>query len=77
MGSERLPGKMLKKIGDETLIEVVLNRLLKFFPPQKIFVATSSRKDNLKMVVFVTEGTNKEAINVRMSKIGESQVFED
>ena len=52
MGSERLPGKMLRKIGDETLIEIVLNRLLKFFPPYKIFVATSSKKENLKMVLL-------------------------
>ena len=43
----------------------------------KFTVPSQYDKDNLKMVAFVTEGTNKEAINVRVSKIGESQVIED
>ena len=43
----------------------------------KYTVPSQYDKDNLKMVAFVTEGANKEAINVRVSKIGESQVFED
>lgn len=33
-------------------------------------------KDNLKMIAFVTEGDKKEAINVRLSNIGEAQSFE-
>ena len=43
----------------------------------KYTVPSQYDKDNLKMVAFVTEGANKEAINVRVSKIGESQVIED
>ena len=33
-------------------------------------------KDNIRMIAFVTEGTKKETINVRSSKIGENQSFE-
>ncbi len=43
----------------------------------KYTVPSQYDKYNLKMVAFVNEGTNKEAINVRVSKIGESQVIED
>ena len=43
----------------------------------KYTVPSQYDKDNLKMVAFVTEGNNKEAINVRLSKIGEMQVIED
>ena len=34
------------------------------------------KKDNIKMVAFVTEASKKETINVRVSKIGETQTFE-
>ena len=40
------------------------------------FIPNAYNKDNIKMVAFVTEVSNKEAINVRSSKIGETQVFE-
>lgn len=39
-------------------------------------IPASFNKENIKMVAFVTEGNDKEAINVRSSKIGESQIFE-
>ena len=34
------------------------------------------KKDNIKMVAFVTEASKTETINVRVSKIGETQTFE-
>ena len=43
----------------------------------KYTIPSQYNKDNIKMVAFVTEGVNKEAINVRLSKIGENQVIED
>ncbi len=46
---------------------------------EKLFqyvIPASFNKENIKMVAFVTEANNKEAINVRSSKIGESQAFE-
>ena len=39
-------------------------------------IPASFNKENIKMVAFVTEGNDKEAINVRSSKIGEYQIFE-
>ena len=39
-------------------------------------IPASFNKENIKMVAFVTEASKKETINVRVSKIGESQDFE-
>ena len=44
MGSTRLPGKTLKKIKGETLIEIMLNRLSKCQKIDKIIVASSMKK---------------------------------
>ena len=46
MGSTRLPGKTLKKIKGETLIEIMLNRLSKCQKIDKIIVASSIEKNN-------------------------------
>ena len=48
MNSSRLPGKVLKKIGDKYLIEILLKRLAKSKMVSKIVVAISnSRKDDI------------------------------
>jgi len=47
IGSTRLPGKVLKKIGDKTLLEHILFRLNKLQHNLKVIVATSDlQKDN-------------------------------
>ena len=46
VGSARLPGKMLKKIKDESLLEHVIERLKKSKCLSSIIVATSSSKEN-------------------------------
>tara|TARA_B100000886_G_scaffold239253_1_gene167773 strand:- start:163 stop:1194 length:1032 start_codon:yes stop_codon:yes gene_type:complete len=39
-------------------------------------IPSEFNKGNIRMIAFVTEGTKKETINVRSSKIGENQSFE-
>ena len=39
-------------------------------------IPSEFKKDKIKMVAFVTEASKKETINVRVSKIGETQIFE-
>ena len=46
MGSTRLPGKTLKTIKGETIIEIMLNRLSKCQKIDKIIVASSIEKNN-------------------------------
>lgn len=50
MGSTRLPGKMLLKIGNERLIDIIINRLLKVFTNEDIILATSNHKENIRLV---------------------------
>lgn len=42
MGSQRLPGKVLKPIGDRPLLAHILDRLKKLYHPATIVVATST-----------------------------------
>ena len=44
MGSQRLPGKMMSKIGNYTLIDWVIRRLKKSKLVNKIILATSNKK---------------------------------
>ena len=46
MGSKRLPGKVLKKINDLTLLEIHLNRLKKCSSVSEIIVATTINNDD-------------------------------
>lgn len=41
MGSSRLPGKILKKIGDKTLLEIHVDRLLKSVNADAVMIATT------------------------------------
>lgn len=43
MGSTRLPGKIMKKIGNYTLLEHIINRVQTVKVPNKIVIATSDR----------------------------------
>tara|TARA_B110000444_G_C18582221_1_gene474475 strand:+ start:544 stop:738 length:195 start_codon:yes stop_codon:yes gene_type:complete len=44
MGSHRLPGKMMKKLGNYSVIEWVIRRLKKTQSIDKIILATSKKK---------------------------------
>lgn len=44
MGSSRLPGKVLKEIGNKTLLEFQIDRIQQVSSLQKIIVATSTKK---------------------------------
>ena len=46
MGSKRLPGKMMMRIGRYTLIEWVIKRLKKSKSINKIILVTSQKKDD-------------------------------
>ncbi len=52
MSSKRLPGKILKKINKLTLIEILINNLRRNNLFDKIIVATSNHKTDLKLVKF-------------------------
>ena len=48
MGSSRLPGKVLKKIENKTIIELLIERIKKVKQIEKIIIATSTNeKDNI------------------------------
>jgi len=53
MGSTRLPGKVLKKIGNKTIIEIIIDRLKKSDLLQEIIVATSKNKLDDELVKFL------------------------
>ena len=46
MGSTRLPGKVIKKINNHTIIEIILNRLSQSLKLNEIIVATSDDPKN-------------------------------
>ena len=49
MGSERLPGKVLKKIGNETVLSHVINRVTKIKHIDNVVVATTKLKTDNKI----------------------------
>jgi spore coat polysaccharide biosynthesis protein SpsF len=50
MSSRRLPGKVLKKINNQTLIEIIFNRIRVKFPDTLLIVNTSIRSDDNEIV---------------------------
>ena len=50
MSSKRLPGKVLKKINEKPVLEIMLNRLEKIKQKFKIIIATSNTKEDDKIV---------------------------
>lgn len=46
VGSTRLPNKVIKKLGDKTILEILLNRLAKSKTMNKIVVATTTKEED-------------------------------
>jgi len=60
MNSSRLPGKMLKKIGNYLVIEWVIRRVKKAKSIDKIILATSKKKIDQKfMIISKKKGKKK------------------
>ena len=55
LGSKRFPKKVLQKIGDKVLIELLLERLAKSKLVDKIIVATTENLEDLELVKFVED----------------------
>ena len=56
-GSRRLKKKILKKINGKTILEILINRLIIFFPKSKIIIATSLKKTD-DVIVRIAEKNN-------------------
>lgn len=70
MGSSRLPGKILKKIEDKTLLEIHVNRLLKAVNADAVLIATTTNPDDevvhdlaLKMGVMASRGSENDVLD--------------
>ena len=59
MGSERLPGKVLKKIGNDTVLGHVINRVKKIKNIDNIVVATTKLKTDNKIEEYCTKSNVK------------------
>ena len=55
MGSTRLPGKVMKKINDHSVIEIIINRLSQSSKLDEIIVATSDDSNNDKFEKHIQE----------------------
>ena len=55
MGSSRLPGKVLKKINDMPMIEIILKRLSLSRKVDNIILATSEKQQDILLSKFVKE----------------------
>jgi len=53
MGSKRLPGKIMKKIINKPMIEILLDRISKSKMINEIIVATSDKPDNLEFIDYL------------------------
>ena len=53
LGSSRLPGKILKKIGDKSVLEYLIDRLKRSRLAEQIIVATTNEKIDQKIVDVV------------------------
>jgi len=45
-GSTRLPNKVVRKLGDKTILEVLLNRLIKSKTMNEVVIATTTKKED-------------------------------
>ena len=50
VGSKRLPNKIIKKIGNLTVLEKIINRIKKVKKIKKIIIATSKDQNNDKVL---------------------------
>lgn len=53
MGSTRLPGKVLRHIGEKTILEILLDRVKKSVLVDKVLVATSNQEVDDKLAEFL------------------------
>ena len=60
LNSKRLPGKILRKFGKFTILEIIIIKLKKIFRTKQIVVATSNNIIDDKLVLFC----KKKKINV-------------
>ena len=49
-GSKRFPQKMLKTIGNKTVLEIILTRLTKCKKVNSVILATSDKKQDVKLI---------------------------
>jgi len=55
MGSSRLPGKILKKIGDNYVLDYVINRLKMCKNLDKVVIATTNKKKDISIVDYALQ----------------------
>ena len=55
LGSKRLPNKVLKKINNKSIIEIIFERLSKSKRADDIIFAIPKNKQNLKLKNFITK----------------------
>ena len=65
--SKRFPGKVLKKIGKKTILEILVERLKKSKYINKIYISTSRNKSNIKLINF--NNNSKQFIFLTFKKI--------
>ena len=51
--SKRFPGKVLKKIGKKTILQILVERLKKSKYIKKIYISTSKNKSNIKLINYL------------------------
>ena len=55
MGSSRLPGKSLMKLGSKPLIDHVIQRCLASVSPNQVYLATTNQQEDKVLVAHVAE----------------------
>ena len=83
MNSSRLPAKSMLKLGDWTIIEWVIMRVLSIIPKERVFLATSKAPDNKKLIeiakkleINFLEGEENDVLS-RFVCIGKSVGFDN
>ncbi len=70
MGSSRFPGKVLERIEDKTLINILLSRLSKAKKINEIILATTSKREELELI------NEAETFGIKVFKGSEDNVLE-
>jgi superfamily II DNA or RNA helicase len=81
--SKRFPNKVVKKIGDITLLEQVINQVNRAFKNKKIIVATSKNKSDIKIckickkkgIIYVNDCKNAENLYKLLQKQDKLNVY--
>ena len=56
--SKRFPGKVLKKIGNKTILQILIERLKRSKYIKKIYVSTSKNISNIKLINYLKKKKN-------------------